>query len=147
MVFFRAIRDLVNWYRHNEDAKEFTTYIAFVVIFSVSECPRRLPSGVVAVPNRTHIYFSHVPKTRSHPSRMRTTTPVVAECMFFFFFFGNRPPPHTLRQLCAVLTTFASNFRLPPHLPPPQLLSPAHPVTSSIILTDMREVRTRNPLG
>mmetsp|Transcript_18756 Transcript_18756/g.46699 ORF Transcript_18756/g.46699 Transcript_18756/m.46699 type:complete len:1062 (+) Transcript_18756:270-3455(+) len=35
MVFFRMVRDLVNWYRHNPDAKEFTTYIAFVVIFSV----------------------------------------------------------------------------------------------------------------
>ena len=41
MVFFRAIRDFVNWYRHNDDAKEFVTYIAFVVIFSVSECPTR----------------------------------------------------------------------------------------------------------
>ena len=41
MAFFRAIRDFVNWYRHNDDAKEFVTYIAFVVIFSVSECPTR----------------------------------------------------------------------------------------------------------
>ena len=37
--FLRMCRDAVNWYRHNSDAKEFTTYIAFVVIFSVSACP------------------------------------------------------------------------------------------------------------
>ena len=115
MVLFRAIRDLVNWYRHNEDAKEFTTYIAFVVIFSVSECPQcRPPFGVVAVLNRPCPSFSlpmSVPKTRPlHPlfgyAFLVWGPPVVARthaCFFFPLLCNNSPHPE--KTMCG-----ADNF-------------------------------------
>jgi hypothetical protein len=57
MVLFRMLRDMVNWYRHNDDAKEFTTYIIFVVIFSVSECKHH--------PSVVHHFFLDRPSSTS----------------------------------------------------------------------------------
>jgi len=39
MGCFSVVRDMVNWFRHSKDAKEFSTYIVFVVIFSISASP------------------------------------------------------------------------------------------------------------